>query len=84
MNAAQYLNEALGGNMNVGTLKTLAWHEIMEGYAQQKLAEEKLTSANNGKVIICPSCEGDGEYRLNGEPYPCTTCLGSGKLQTVA
>lgn len=45
MNAEQYLNEALGGNMNIGTLKPLAWHEIMEGYARHKLAEALKTSA---------------------------------------
>jgi hypothetical protein len=39
MNAKQYLNVALGGNMNISTLKPLAWHEIMESYAQHKLAE---------------------------------------------
>ena len=46
MNAEQYLNEALGGNMNISTLKPLAWHEIMEGYARQKIKEEKFTSTN--------------------------------------
>lgn len=27
--------------MNIGTLKPLAWHEIMEGYARNKLAESR-------------------------------------------
>jgi len=48
MNAEQYLNEALGGNMNIGTLKPLAWHEIMEGYARHKLAEALKPSHNTG------------------------------------
>jgi len=47
MNAEQYLNEALGGNMNIGTLKPLAWHEIMEGYARHKLAEALKPSHNS-------------------------------------
>ncbi len=49
MNAKEYLNIALGGNMNFGTLKPLAIEEIMEGYAvhkfnvlnQYKIAREK-------------------------------------------
>ena len=48
MNAEQYLNEALGGNMNIGTLKPLAWHGIMEGYARQKRAE-----ATDNNAIPC-------------------------------
>jgi len=47
MNAEQYLNEALGGNMNISTLKPLAWHEIMEGYARHKLAETHPRADNN-------------------------------------
>ena len=31
---------ALGGNMNIGTLKPLAFEEIMEGYAKEKMAEK--------------------------------------------
>jgi hypothetical protein len=46
MNAEQYLTEALGGNMNISTLKPLAWHEIMEGYARHKLAEANLQVHN--------------------------------------
>lgn len=34
MNAKEYLNIALGGNMNVGTLKPLAIEEIMDSYAK--------------------------------------------------
>jgi hypothetical protein len=37
MNAEQFLNESLGGNMNISTLKPLSWHETMEGYARHKL-----------------------------------------------
>jgi len=47
MNAKQYLNETLGGNMNIEFLKPLAWHEIMEGYARHKLAEALNPSNNN-------------------------------------
>ncbi len=35
MNAKEYLQVALGGNMNFGTLKPLAIEEIMEAYAKQ-------------------------------------------------
>jgi len=52
MNAEQYLNEALGGNMNISTLKPLAWHEIMEGYARQKLAEALKPSHNQLQAKI--------------------------------
>jgi uncharacterized CHY-type Zn-finger protein len=56
MNAEQYLNEALGGNMNISTLKLLAWHEIMEGYARHKLAEAHPQADNNCRIAICPEC----------------------------
>ena len=39
MNAKEYLNVALGGNMNIGTLTPLAFEEIMEDYARYKLLE---------------------------------------------
>jgi len=44
MNAEQYLKVALGGNMNIGTLKPFAWHEIMEDYARYKIKEHTLQS----------------------------------------
>jgi hypothetical protein len=56
MNAEQYLNEALGGNMNISTLKPLAWHKIMEGYARHKLAEAQ-TQADNKQSTPCCHCE---------------------------
>ena len=56
MNAEQYLNVALGGNMNIGTLKLLAWHEIMEGYARHKLAEAHPQADNSAMDTICPEC----------------------------
>ncbi len=37
MNAEEYLKGALGGNMNISTLKPLAWHEIMEAYAKYRI-----------------------------------------------
>ena len=37
MNAEEYLHIALGGNMNISTLKPLAWHEIMEAYAEYRI-----------------------------------------------
>ena len=39
MNAKEFLNTALGGNMNFGTLKPLAIEEIMEQYARHKSQE---------------------------------------------
>lgn len=65
MNAKQYLNEALRGNLNISTLTPLAWHEIMEGYARYKLVEsQKSTTKCNhdfkwpavSKVSICKKC----------------------------
>jgi hypothetical protein len=53
MNAEQYLNEALSGNMNLSALKPyisaglLACHEIMEGYARHKLAEAHPQADNS-------------------------------------
>ena len=39
MDAREYLNVALGGNMNFGTLKPLAIEEIMGQYAYHKMKE---------------------------------------------
>ncbi len=64
MNAEQYLKEALGGNMNIATLKPLAWHKIMEGYAKQKLSEELNASD-------CPDYSAGQECVLD---TPQTTC----------
>ena len=36
MNAKEFLQTALGGNMNLGTLKPLVIEEIMEQYARQQ------------------------------------------------
>jgi hypothetical protein len=71
MNAEQYLNLALGGNMNIGTLKPLAWHEIMEGYARHK---------QNIAVVPCPKhsqnmhCHGNPwKDRCGNEPCKVAT-----------
>lgn len=64
MNAEQFLNEALGGNMNISTLKPLAWHEIMESYAQHKIKEEKFTSTNSQSTQLKI-----GKYELYQSPY---------------
>jgi hypothetical protein len=56
MNAEQYLNEALGGNMNISTLKPLAWYEIMEGYARHKLAEAQPQADNTASIQLPRSC----------------------------
>jgi hypothetical protein len=54
VNAEQYLTEALGGNMNISTLKPLAWHEIMDGYARHKLAEANSQAHNSAVVqLLC-------------------------------
>jgi len=54
MNAEQYLNVALGGNMNISTLKLKAWYEIMEDYAQHKTVESKEQLE---KAKCCGSCK---------------------------
>ena len=51
MNAKEYLNVALGGNMNIGTLTPLAFEEIMEDYARYKLLER---SDNSAIIKSCP------------------------------
>ena len=45
MNAKEFLMIALGGNMNVGTLKPLAIEEIMEAYAKYHYTPDVLPSA---------------------------------------
>ena len=59
MNAEQYLHEALGGNMNISTLKPLAWYEIMDGYANQKMREVAKCPGCGEQVVVelCPSCK---------------------------
>ena len=52
MNAEKFLNEALGGNMNIGTLKPLAWHGIMEQYARHKLSEAQPQADNSQSDAI--------------------------------
>ena len=43
--AKQFLQVALGRNMNFSTLKPLAIEEIMEQYAKIKIKEEKSSEA---------------------------------------
>ena len=56
MNAEQYLNVALGGNMNIITLKPLAWYEIMDGYARHKLAEAQPRADNKHSAPYFCNC----------------------------
>jgi hypothetical protein len=42
MNAKEYLDVALGGNMNFGSLRPFAIEEIMDGYARQVAKNEAL------------------------------------------
>lgn len=44
----EFLEAALGGNMNITTLKPLAWHEIMTDYAKhyQNSATSELKKEN--------------------------------------
>jgi len=53
MNAEQYLNVALGGNMNISTLTPLAWHEIMEDYAKYRLKQSDSDSVKSCKICGC-------------------------------
>lgn len=53
MNAKEYLNIALGGNMNFGTLKPLAIEEIMEGYAVHKFNVLNQYKIDREKCIDC-------------------------------
>jgi len=74
MNAEQYLNEALGGNMNIGTLKPQAWHEIMEGYARHKLAEAQVASTNTKTGDVCPKCDYEYPHLYKDGHYKCDEC----------
>ena len=53
MNAEEFLKVALGGNMNMSTLKPLAWYGIMESYAKHALQESKngVTEAEQVKFF---------------------------------
>ena len=62
MNAEQFLNESLGGNMNISTLKPLAWHKIMESYALHKIAEMLKPSTNKQST----QCESQDWHDLDG------------------
>ncbi len=45
MDAKEYLEVSLGGNMNISTLTPSAWHDIMTGFAKhyhRELAESDL------------------------------------------
>lgn len=39
MNAKEYLEMALGGNMNVSTFTLSAWEDLLESYAKIKVKE---------------------------------------------
>lgn len=57
MNAEEYLKVALGGNMNISTLKPLAWHEIMTDFA--KHYHKELSKSVLPDVSECGECGRD-------------------------
>jgi hypothetical protein len=71
MNAEEYLNIALGGNMNISTLKPLAWHEIMEGYAKQKLLERSDNSDSAEITTKCSRCIHENTCQTVFGSYDC-------------
>lgn len=51
MNAEEYLKVALGGNMNIRTLKPAAWHDIMTDFA--KHYHKELSKSVLPDVSVC-------------------------------
>lgn len=51
MKAKEYLQVALGGNMNFGTLKPLAIEELMEQYGKHQNKELEQRNAELEKVL---------------------------------
>lgn len=63
--AKKHFEDALGGNMNIGTLKPIVFIEIMEEYHQSQL---KLLGIPSASVRVCDNCKHkcvnkDAEYR---------------------
>ena len=66
MDAEEFLKVALGNNMNIGTLKLLAWQEIMEAYAKHAQGHSNkpsLPCQNHGNAgillvtkVVCAEC----------------------------
>jgi hypothetical protein len=54
MDAKEYLEISLGGNMNISTLTPSAWHDIMTGFAKhyhKELAESDLGAVSGSDVF---------------------------------
>ena len=49
--AEEYLKEALGGNMNISTLKPLAWYKIMAGFVRH-LEEENTNLGEASNAVL--------------------------------
>ena len=66
--AKEFLSIALGGNMNISTLKPKAWHEIMTDYAKyyHKL-ENKALEESRDELLKHLVCWRDGFKAIGGE-----------------
>lgn len=49
-----------------------------------KMLEEKITTDNNARAEICPTCRGVGVLDLHFCDSECHVCNGTGKLSPVA
>ena len=60
--AEEFLDEALGGNMNISALKPLAWHEIMTAYAKHYHEAKSDSSAGLEAAVILKGINDEPEY----------------------
>ena len=75
--ARKHLEMALGGNMNIATLKPLALIEIMTDFAKKEV--EAINYTHSCTELICDNCDGAGGKNFTKGFLQCPKCKGSGK-----
>ena len=63
--AEEFLNKALGGNMNISTLKPAAWHEILRQFAEHYHKAKSVSS--DGLEGLLFDIEEDGFVTIRQE-----------------
>lgn len=89
--AKEFLHKALGNNMNIRTLKPLAWYEIMAQYANLFHKENTKSTPEALKDIEwsgeCPDCDKGKLKRsfiVRWEWINCPRCNGTGTITRPA